>query len=79
MNPYRYLRTWYQELLDDANAIENDAERGEAIAALGGTEQFIANLKSQYVTPILSRYNAKHRSTPNPDSEPPSTGRYRRT
>ena len=48
------LETWYQELLDDANAIENDAERNEAIAALGTPEAFIANLKSQYVTPVIT-------------------------
>ena len=48
------IENWYQELLDDANAIENDAERSEAIAALGGPEQFIGNLRSQYVTPILT-------------------------
>ena len=48
------LETWYQELLDDANAIENDAERAEAIAALGRPDQFVANLRSQYVTPILT-------------------------
>ena len=48
------LETWYQELLDDANAIENDAERAEAIAALGTPEAFIANLKSQYVTPVIT-------------------------
>ena len=48
------LNNWYQELLDDAKAIENDAERTEAIAALGSPEQFIANLKSQYVTPVIT-------------------------
>ena len=48
------LETWYQELLDDANAIENDAERTEALADLGSPEAFIANLKSQYVTPIIT-------------------------
>ena len=48
------LETWYQELLDDANAIANDAERGEALDALGSPEAFIANLKSQYVTPIIT-------------------------
>ena len=48
------LETWYQELLDDANAIENEGLRDEAIEALGSPEAFIANLKSQYVTPILS-------------------------
>ena len=48
------LETWYQELLDDANAIENEGERSEAIAALGSPEQFIANLKSQYVTPVIT-------------------------
>ena len=48
------LENWYQELLDDANAIANDADRAEAIAALGSPEQFIANLKSQYVTPVLT-------------------------
>ena len=48
------LENWYQELLDDANAIENDAERGEALAALGSPEAFIANLKSQYVTPVIT-------------------------
>ncbi len=47
------IETWYQELLDDANAIANDAERGEALDALGSPESFIANLKSQYVTPVL--------------------------
>ena len=51
---YPLLETWYQELLDDANATENDAERAEAIAALGTPEAFIANLKSQYVTPIIT-------------------------
>ena len=50
-----FLETWYQELLDDANAIENDAERGEAVTALGSLPDFIASLKSQYVTPIISR------------------------
>ena len=48
------IETWYQELLDDANAIENEGDRAEAIADLGSPEQFIANLKSQYVTPILN-------------------------
>ena len=48
------LETWYQELLDDANAIKNEGERDEAIAALGTPEAFIANLKSQYVTPVIS-------------------------
>ena len=48
------LGNWYQELLDDANAIANDAERGEALAALGSPEAFIANLKSQYVTPVIT-------------------------
>ena len=52
------LETWYQELLDDAEAIENDAERAEAIAALGSPEQFIANLKAQYVTPIITGIRA---------------------
>ena len=47
------IETWYQELLDDANAIANDAERDEALAALGSPEAFIANLKSQYVSPVL--------------------------
>ena len=49
-----FIETWYQELLDDANAIENDADRGEALDALGSPEAFIANLKSQYVTPVLT-------------------------
>ena len=53
-----FLETWYQELLDDVNAIENVAERTEALAALGTPEAFIANLKSQYVTPILSGIRA---------------------
>ena len=48
------LENYYQELLDDANAIENEAERTEALAALGSPEQFIANLKSQYVTPVIT-------------------------
>ena len=48
------IETWYQELLEDANAIENDAERTEALAALGSPEAFVANLKSQYVTPVLT-------------------------
>ena len=48
------ITAWYNELLDDANAIENDAERTEAISALGSPEQFVGNLKSQYVTPIIS-------------------------
>ena len=48
------IETWYQELLDDAEAIENEGERDEAIAALGTPEQFVANLKSQYVTPVLN-------------------------
>ena len=48
------LETWYQELLDDANAIADDAERTEALAALGSPEAFIANLKSQYVTPVIT-------------------------
>ena len=48
------INDWYQELLDDAKAIENDAERAEAIAALGSPEAFVANLKSQYVTPVLT-------------------------
>ena len=52
-NATPFISTWYQELLDDANAIENDAERAEAIAALGTPEQFVANLRSQYVTPVL--------------------------
>ena len=49
-----FLETWYQELLDDANAIENEAERTEAVAALGTLPAFIANLKSQYVTPVVN-------------------------
>ena len=49
-----FIETWYQELLDDANAIENEGLRNEAIAALGSPEQFVANLKSQYVTPIIT-------------------------
>ena len=49
-----FIETWYQELLDDAEAIEDDAEREEALEALGSPEAFIANLKSQYVTPILT-------------------------
>ena len=52
-NATPFISTWYQELLEDANAIENDAERAEAIAALGTPEQFVANLRSQYVTPVL--------------------------
>ena len=48
------IETWYQELLDDANAIENEGLRDEAIADLGSPESFIANLKSQYVTPIIT-------------------------
>ena len=48
------LETWYQELLDDANAIEDEGLRSEAIAALGTPEAFIANLKAQYVTPVIS-------------------------
>ena len=48
------IETWYQELLDDANAIENEALRDEAIADLGSPEAFVANLKSQYVTPIIT-------------------------
>ena len=48
------LETWYQELLDDANAIENEGLRDEAIADLGSPEAFIANLKSQYVTPVIT-------------------------
>ena len=40
------LETWFQELLDDANAIENLALRTEEIADLGTPEAFIANLKS---------------------------------
>ena len=47
------IEDWYQELLDDANAIENEAERTEAIAALGTQQDFVARLKSQYVTPVL--------------------------
>ena len=49
-----FLEDWYNELLEDANAIENEAERGEAVAALGSLPDFIANLKAQYVTPIIS-------------------------
>ena len=52
------LTEWYNELLEDAQAIENDAERGEAVAALGTLDQFVANLKSQYVTPIVTRMTA---------------------
>ena len=48
------IETWYQELLDDANAIENEGLRDEAIADLGSPESFIASLKSQYVTPIIT-------------------------
>ena len=51
------IEAWYQELLDDANAIENIGERTEAIAALGSPEAFVANLKSQYVTPILTVFS----------------------
>ena len=36
------------------NAIENDADRADAIDALGSPEAFVANLKSQYVTPVLT-------------------------
>ena len=49
-----FLETWYQELLDDANAIENEGDKAEAIEALGSLPAFIANLKSQYVTPIIT-------------------------
>ena len=52
--PYHSLETWYQELLDDANAIENEGLRDEAITDLGSPESFIASLKSQYVTPIIT-------------------------
>ena len=48
------LEAWYQELLDDANAIKDEAERNEAVAALGSLPQFVANLKSQYVTPVVT-------------------------
>ena len=48
------IENWYQELLDDANAIENEGLRDEAIADLGSPESFIASLKSQYVTPIIT-------------------------
>ena len=48
------VEAWYQELLDDANAIEDEAERNEAIAALGTLPEFVANLKSQYVTPVIA-------------------------
>ena len=51
LTPHR--NTGIRNYLDDANAIENDAERTEAVAALGSPEAFIANLKSQYVTPVL--------------------------
>ena len=54
-NAQPFIETWYQELLDDANAIENDAERNEALLALGSLPQFIASLKSQYVSPVISR------------------------
>ena len=58
------LETWYQELLDDANAIENEGLRDEAIADLGSPESFIASLKSQYVTPIITEhFNASGRGT----------------
>ena len=50
-----FIENWYQELLDDANAIENEGDRAEAIAALGTPEQFVANLKSQYVTPVINQ------------------------
>ena len=49
------VEAWYQELLDDANAITDEAERNEAIAALGTLPEFVANLKSQYVTPAITR------------------------
>ena len=61
------LETWYQELLDDANAIEDEGLRSEAIAALGTPEAFIANLKSQYVTPVISSIPKQCRGTPNPN------------
>ena len=48
-----FIENWYQELLDDANAIENEADRGDALDALGSPEAFVANLKSQYVSPVL--------------------------
>ena len=51
-----FIRTWWQELNDDIvnNPNLTDAEQTEALAELGTVKDFIAGIKSQYVTPVLS-------------------------
>ena len=50
------IRTWWQELYEDIvnNPNLSDAEQTEAFAALGSVDDFVANLKAQHVTPVLS-------------------------
>ena len=49
------IENWYNELRDDIvnNPNLSDAEQTEALAELGTVEDFVANLKSQHVTPIV--------------------------
>ena len=51
------LENWWQELYDDIVNDPNlsDAEQSEALAGLGSVEDFVDDLKSQYVEPILER------------------------
>ena len=49
------LESWYTELHDDIinDANLSDAEQAQALDALGSVEAFVANLKSQHVTPVI--------------------------
>ena len=50
-----FLETWYQELLDDANAIVKEADKTEALAELGSLPDFVATSESRSMSHLLSR------------------------
>ena len=47
-----WWRDLYEDILNDPNL--SDAAEAESLAALGTQQDFVANLKSQYVTPAIT-------------------------